>query len=69
MRVVGEQRVIIAGDGGVSRAVDDGESKGLQPGGAAFGMRGKDDVVMPWVELGFHGHDAPRHFGGEPAAL
>ena len=58
----------MVGDG-VGRAVDDHESEGLQPGGAAFGMRSKEDVVVTWLELGLHGHDAPRDFGREPAAL
>lgn len=69
-RVVGEQRVVEAGGGGgVGRAVDDGEGEGLEPCGAAFGMPGEDNVVGPWMEVGLHGHDAPRHLGREPAAL
>jgi hypothetical protein len=32
-------------------------------------MRSKEDVVVTWLELGLHGHDAPCDFGREPAAL
>ena len=34
----------------VARAVGDGEGKGFQPGCAALGQRGEDDVVAAGLE-------------------
>jgi hypothetical protein len=43
LRVTSEERVVSEA---VAEAVGDGEDEGLEPGGAAFGLRGEDDVVV-----------------------
>ena len=47
LRVAGEERVVAEA---VARAVGDGEGKGFQPGCAALGQRGEDDVVAAGLE-------------------
>lgn len=58
----------IAGDR-VVRAVGNCESKGLQPGGSTFGIGGKDDIVVAWMELVSQDHDALGDAGRETEAL
>mgnify|MGYP005849637023 CR=1 FL=1 len=66
--VVGEQRVVVAGDG-VAKAVGDGEGKGLEPGGAALWLRDEEDVVGARLELLLHDLDALHGRGSQPTAL
>lgn len=65
---VGEQRVVVAGDG-VARAAGDGEGEGLQPGRPALRIGGEDEVVRAWPEMSSHERDALRELRPEPAAL
>ena len=42
-------------------AVGDGEGEGLEPGGAALGVRGEDDVVTPGLEIVPDQHELACH--------
>ena len=53
----------------VARAVGDGEGKGFQPGCAALGQRGEDDVVAAGLEGVLEQHDVANQVRSAPVVL
>ncbi|KAF7013377.1 hypothetical protein CFC21_027463 [Triticum aestivum] len=66
--VAGEERVV-GGAEAVAGPRGDGEGEGLEPGGAALGLRGKDDVVCAGQEGSSGAQDPLQHPRLEPVAL
>lgn len=66
LRVGGDERVLAET---VARAVCYCEGKGFQPGCAAFGLRGEDDVVLARLEGILEQHDLANQVRSAPIVL